>query len=170
MGLDTKRGIDATRRDFVGSTAQCSMKPLMWMQWLQTVARKLPIMPPFSPLVSFSSSCKEFGDPKEDIQVCRADGCPPNAGRDRVEWEQRLQRGAQEASEGSPPSPLASYSSGYGESGDLDDPIQVTVAEQRKAESKGGWFSRAKRDRPKPARPTGVHGPSPHPGQIERRQ
>ena len=96
-----------------------------------------------------------------------ADDCPLNAGRDCVEWEQRLQRVAQEASEGSPPSPLASYSSSYGESGDLDDPIQVAVAEQQKAESRGGWFSRVKRDKPKPARPTGVHGPSPHSGQVQ---
>ena len=81
-----------------------------------------------------------------------------------MEWEQRLQRVAQEASEGLPPSPLASYSSSYGESGDLDNPIQVAVAEQQKAESKGGWFSRAKKDRPKPARPTGVHEPQPSPG------
>ena len=79
-----------------------------------------------------------------------------------MEWEQRLQRVAKEASEGSPPSPLTSYSSSYGESGDLDDPIQVVVAEPQKAESKGGWFSRAKKDRPKPARPTGVHGSSPY--------
>ena len=81
-----------------------------------------------------------------------------------MEWEQQLQRVAQEASEGSLPSPLASYSSSYGGSGDLDDPIQVAVAEQQKAESKGGWFSRARKDSPKPARPTGVHEPQPSPG------
>ena len=73
------------------------------------------------------------------------------AGGDRFKWEQQLQGIAREASEADSGSPGAPSSSLYGDSGDLDDPIQVTVAEQQK----GGWFGRAKKGQPKPARPTG---------------
>ena len=73
------------------------------------------------------------------------------AGGDRFEWEQQLQSFAKEASEASPGSPGAPSPALYGDSEDLDDPIQVTMAEQQK----GGWFGCAKKGQPKPARPTG---------------
>lgn len=39
---------------------------------------------------------------------------------------------------------------------DMDEPVQVTIAERQKPEGKGGWFGRGRGDRPKTARPTGM--------------
>jgi len=85
-----------------------------------------------------------------------SDSEPCLAGRDRFDWEEQLQGVAMEASQGSEQGQTALSSLAYGDSGDLDDPIQVRVAERQKSGRKGGWFGRGMKDQPKPARPTGA--------------
>ena len=81
--------------------------------------------------------------------------CLFSAGRDRFDWEEQLQGVAKEAKESAADSPTALSSSAFGDSGDLDDPIQISVAERQQGGGKRGWFGRANKDQPKPARPTG---------------
>ena len=83
------------------------------------------------------------------VYLCRA-------GRDRFDWEEQLQGIAKEASEDASNSPAALSSSAFGDSGDLDDPIQVSIAERQQGRGERGWFGRAKKNQPKPPRPTGV--------------
>ena len=82
--------------------------------------------------------------------------CLCSAGRDRFDWEEQLQGVAKEAKASAADSPTALSSLAFGDSGDLDDPIQISVAERQQGGGKRGWFGRAHKDQPKPARPTGV--------------